>query len=186
LWACGAAGSALPWHGRGHRFDPDQVHQSTQRLSGSAEKRDTLSIRWFSSCTLRDFPRSIQKNVYHPTLGLQLGWRQSLCINVHGRRDVAHQLSHHFDVFPIFSGALLTSLFAAGIKISQRQNSSVLTQPSYGQQIGQAVGQQVGQVGRRGHTAKPEHPADDRVGPGYRFFVRVDSLFCDVDRGTAL
>ena len=26
-WACGAAGSALPWHGRGHRFDPDQVHQ---------------------------------------------------------------------------------------------------------------------------------------------------------------
>jgi hypothetical protein len=27
LWACGAAGSALPWHGRGHRFDPGQVHQ---------------------------------------------------------------------------------------------------------------------------------------------------------------
>ena len=47
----------------------------------------------------------------------------------------------------IFSGALLTSLFAAGIQISQGQNSSVLTQPSYGQQIGQAVGQQVGQVG---------------------------------------
>jgi hypothetical protein len=35
----------------------------------------------------------------------------------------------------IFSGALLTSLFAAGIEISQGQNSSVLTQPSYGQQI---------------------------------------------------
>jgi hypothetical protein len=29
MWACGAAGSALPWHGRGHRFDPDQVHQLT-------------------------------------------------------------------------------------------------------------------------------------------------------------
>jgi hypothetical protein len=26
-WACGAAGSARPWHGRGRRFDPDQVHQ---------------------------------------------------------------------------------------------------------------------------------------------------------------
>ena len=25
-WACGAVGSALPWHGRGRRFDPDQVH----------------------------------------------------------------------------------------------------------------------------------------------------------------
>jgi hypothetical protein len=31
LWACGAAGSALPWHGRGHRFDPGQVHQSNSR-----------------------------------------------------------------------------------------------------------------------------------------------------------
>ena len=31
-WACGAAGSALPWHGRGRRFDPDQVHQLSQRL----------------------------------------------------------------------------------------------------------------------------------------------------------
>src|SRR5690348_6488330 len=28
-WACGAAGSALPWHGRGRRFDPDQVHQNS-------------------------------------------------------------------------------------------------------------------------------------------------------------
>src|SRR6185437_16726744 len=28
MWACGAAGSALPWHGRGRRFDPDQVHHT--------------------------------------------------------------------------------------------------------------------------------------------------------------
>ncbi len=37
-WACGAAGSALPWHGRGRRFDPDQVHQipsSANLASGS-------------------------------------------------------------------------------------------------------------------------------------------------------
>ena len=33
MWACGAAGSALPWHGRGHRFDPDQVHQLNQQFS---------------------------------------------------------------------------------------------------------------------------------------------------------
>jgi hypothetical protein len=32
------------WHGRGHRFDPDQV----QQVSETAEKRDTLSVRWFS------------------------------------------------------------------------------------------------------------------------------------------
>src|SRR5487761_2131598 len=27
-WACGAVGSALPWHGRGRRFEPVRVHQS--------------------------------------------------------------------------------------------------------------------------------------------------------------
>src|SRR6184192_3516560 len=31
-WACGAAGSALPWHGRGRRFDPDQVHHIPQQV----------------------------------------------------------------------------------------------------------------------------------------------------------
>jgi hypothetical protein len=35
-WACGAAGSALPWHGRGHRFDPDQVHHNF--MQGSPEE----------------------------------------------------------------------------------------------------------------------------------------------------
>ena len=34
MWACGAVGSALPWHGRGHRFEPDQVHQNFQTLTG--------------------------------------------------------------------------------------------------------------------------------------------------------
>jgi type IV secretory pathway VirB10-like protein len=74
----------------------------------------------------------------------------------------------------IFSGALLTSLFSAGIAISEGQNSSVLTQPSYGQQVGQAVGQQVGQVGvevtRRNLNIQPTII----VRPGYRFFVRVE------------
>src|ERR1017187_2079287 len=31
-WACGAAGSALPWHGRGRRFDPGQVHHKINNL----------------------------------------------------------------------------------------------------------------------------------------------------------
>jgi type IV secretion system protein VirB10 len=86
-----------------------------------------------------------------------------------GFRD---QVDNHWG--RIFSGALLTSLFAAGIEISQGQNSSVLTQPSYGQQIGQGVGQQVGQVGvevtRRNLNIQPTII----VRPGYRFFVRVE------------
>jgi hypothetical protein len=36
MWACGAAGSALPWHGRGHRFDPDQVHQNVETAAQAA------------------------------------------------------------------------------------------------------------------------------------------------------
>ena len=28
-WACSSFGRALPWHGRGGRFDPDQVHYNT-------------------------------------------------------------------------------------------------------------------------------------------------------------
>src|ERR1700722_2738842 len=38
-WACGAAGSALPWHGRGHRFDPDQVHQLFQAFRSTSLPR---------------------------------------------------------------------------------------------------------------------------------------------------
>src|SRR5437588_4933478 len=34
-WACGAVGSALPWHGRGRRFEPDQVHQFPLNKSAS-------------------------------------------------------------------------------------------------------------------------------------------------------
>jgi type IV secretory pathway VirB10-like protein len=74
----------------------------------------------------------------------------------------------------ILSGALLTSLFAAGIELSQGTNSSVLQSPSAGQQAGQAVGQQVGQLGvevtRRNLNVQPTIV----VRPGYRFFVRVE------------
>ena len=74
----------------------------------------------------------------------------------------------------ILSGALLTSLFSAGIELSQGSNSSVLQSPSVGQQVGQAVGQQVGQLGvevtRRNLNIQPTIV----VRPGYRFFVRVE------------
>jgi type IV secretion system protein TrbI len=74
----------------------------------------------------------------------------------------------------IFSGALLTSLFAMGVQLSQGQNSSVLQSQSIGQQAGAAVGQQVGQLGvevtRRNLNIQPTL----RIRPGYRFFVRVE------------
>ena len=86
-----------------------------------------------------------------------------------GFRD---QVDNHWG--RILSGALLTSLFSAGIELSQGTNSSVLQSPSVGQQVGQAVGQQVGQLGvevtRRNLNIQPTIV----VRPGYRFFVRVE------------
>ena len=86
-----------------------------------------------------------------------------------GFRD---QVDNHWG--RILSGALLTSLFSAGIEMSQGTNSSVLQSPSVGQQVGQAVGQQVGQLGvevtRRNLNIQPTIV----VRPGYRFFVRVE------------
>jgi type IV secretory pathway VirB10-like protein len=73
----------------------------------------------------------------------------------------------------LMGGALLTSLFSAGIEVSQGQNTSVLQTQSVGQQIGAAVGQQLGQVGaevtRRNLNIQPTL----RIRPGYRFFVSV-------------
>jgi len=86
-----------------------------------------------------------------------------------GFRD---QVNNHWG--RILSGALLTSLFSAGIEVSQGTNSSVLQSPSVGQQVGQAVGQQVGQLGvevtRRNLNIQPTIV----VRPGYRFFVMVE------------
>jgi type IV secretion system protein TrbI len=76
--------------------------------------------------------------------------------------------------------ALLTSVFAAGIEISQRRdNSSVLTTPTAGQTATAAVGQQLGELGvevtRRNLNVQPTI----KIPIGYRFNVRVnrDMLF---------
>ena len=86
-----------------------------------------------------------------------------------GFRD---QVNNHWG--RLLSGALLTSVFAAGIEVSQGTNSSVLQSQSVGQTVGQAVGQQVGELGtevtRRNLNIQPTIV----VRPGYRFFVRVE------------
>src|SRR4051794_11855564 len=50
-WACGAAGSALPWHGRGRLFDPDQVHQHLQiKMPSIYILRSQSSGRFYIGC----------------------------------------------------------------------------------------------------------------------------------------
>jgi hypothetical protein len=52
-WACGAVGSALPWHGRGRRFEPDQVHQILPTLPYS--KLRVAELRWFDYASVMNF-----------------------------------------------------------------------------------------------------------------------------------
>ena len=116
---------------------------------------------------------------------LQAVWRRIIfpdgsCISIgglegddgQGAAGFRDQVDSHWR--RILSGALLTSLFAAGIQVSQGTNSSILQSQSVGQQVGQAVGQQIGQLGeevtRRNLNVQPTI----KVRPGYRFFVRVE------------
>jgi len=89
-----------------------------------------------------------------------------------GAAGFREQVKNHWG--RLLSGALLTSVFAAGIEVSQGTNSSALQSQSVGQTVGQAVGQQVGELGtevtRRNLNIQPTIV----VRAGYRFFVRVE------------
>jgi hypothetical protein len=79
----------------------------------------------------------------------------------------------------LIGSALLTSAFAAGIELSQRQNSSLLTTPTAGQTASAAVGQQLGELGSEMTRKNLSIPPTIKVPVGYRFNVRVnrDILF---------
>jgi type IV secretory pathway VirB10-like protein len=94
-----------------------------------------------------------------------------------GRTGFHDQVDNHYP--RLFGFALLTSAFAAGIELSQRQNSSLLTTPTAGQTASAAAGQQLGELGaevtRRNLNVQPSI----KIRVGYRFNVRVnrDVLF---------
>ena len=56
---------------------PIRSTNKPNNLASRQEKRDTLSIRWFSCCTFRstfaDIPGTIQKNINYAALRLALG-----------------------------------------------------------------------------------------------------------------
>ena len=75
--------------------------------------------------------------------------------------------------------ALLTSVFTAGIELSQRQNTSLLTTPTAGQTASSAVGQQLGELGAEVTRKNLSVQPTIKIPIGYRFNVRVnrDILF---------
>jgi type IV secretion system protein TrbI len=94
-----------------------------------------------------------------------------------GRAGFHDQVNNHYARLVGF--AVLTSAFAAGLELSQRQNSSLLTTPTAGQTASAAVGQQLTELGaevtRRNLNIQPTI----KVRVGYKFTVRVnrDVLF---------
>jgi type IV secretion system protein TrbI len=94
-----------------------------------------------------------------------------------GRAGFRDQVDNHYARLVGF--AVLTSAFAAGLELSQRQNSSLLTTPTAGQTASAAVGQQLTELGaevtRRNLNIQPTI----KVRVGYKFTVRVnrDMLF---------
>jgi len=75
----------------------------------------------------------------------------------------------------LVGGVLLSSLFAAGIELSQNRNSpnSTLTYPSTSQVATSAIGQQVGQVGQRITERNLNVQPTLKIRPGYIFDVSV-------------
>ena len=122
--------------------------------------------------------------------GLQVIWTRIIypdgsAIDLDGMvgTDVKGNSGFRFDVDNhykrLIGMALLTSVFAAGIEISQRSQTSTLATPTVGQTASAAVGQQVGELGvevtRRNLNVQPTI----KIPIGYRFNVRVnrDMLF---------
>src|SRR5260370_12366618 len=79
----------------------------------------------------------------------------------------------------LIGSALLTSAFAAGIELSQRQNSSLLTTPTAGQTASATVGQQLGELGSEITRKNLSIQPTVKIPIGYCFNVRVnrDILF---------
>ena len=94
-----------------------------------------------------------------------------------GRAGFHDQVNNHY--VRLVGFAVLTSAFAAGLELSQRQNTSLLTTPTAGQTASAAVGQQLTELGaevtRRNLNIQPTI----KIREGYKFTVRVnrDMLF---------
>ena len=84
-WACGAAGSALPWHGRGRRFDPDQVHHFQlltdtplfSLVSFGVKAVQTLPFSVKSPGAIPTKPTIFSTTYRYPDLKFGLFWLQS-------------------------------------------------------------------------------------------------------------
>ena len=92
-------------------------------------------------------------------------------VDAEGYAGFHDKVDNHFT--RLVSEALLASAFAAGIGLSQKQNTNALSTPTNGQLVSQSVGQQLGQLGQEITNKNLSIQPTIIVRPGYRFDVRV-------------
>jgi type IV secretory pathway VirB10-like protein len=97
--------------------------------------------------------------------------------DIQGMAGFHDKVDNHYK--RLIGSALLMSVFTAGIELSQRQNTSLLTTPTVGQTASSAVGQQLGELGTEITRKNLSIQPTIKIPVGYRFNVRVnkDILF---------
>ena len=97
--------------------------------------------------------------------------------DIQGMAGFHDKVDNHYK--RLVGSALLTSAFTAGIALSQRQNTSLLTTPTAGQTASSALGQQLGELGTEITRKNLSIQPTVKIPIGYRFNVRVnrDILF---------
>ncbi len=72
MWACGAVGSALPWHGRGREFESHQVHQN--KAQQNIDLRKCLRASTARKRSRGDHLESKLAKIWTPAWQLWMSW----------------------------------------------------------------------------------------------------------------
>jgi type IV secretion system protein VirB10 len=89
-----------------------------------------------------------------------------------GAAGLRYAVDHHYA--RLLGFAVLTSLFSAGIELSQNRSGTILAAPSNGEIVGSAVGQQLGQLGAETFRRQLNVQPTIKIPAGYRFNVSVN------------
>jgi type IV secretion system protein TrbI len=89
-----------------------------------------------------------------------------------GYAGLSGSVDNHFG--QVWGGALLTSVLAAGLALTQPQGTSTLFYPQPGQIVTQSVGQQLAQLGTQYAQKGMDIPPTLHIPIGYPFVVTVD------------
>ncbi|HLH31322.1 MAG TPA: TrbI/VirB10 family protein [Terriglobia bacterium] len=89
-----------------------------------------------------------------------------------GAAGLRYSVDHHYA--RLLGFAVLTSLFSAGVQLSQNRNGTILAVPSNGQIVGSSVGGELSQLGAETFRRQLNVQPTIKIPAGYRFNVSVN------------